>query len=224
MVPELIVERSIRMGVNLLGITDHNSGENAGAVVSAAANTSVAVLPGMEVESREGVHVLTLFDTVQALEDWQRVVYEALPRLDNDERVFGAQLVVDAKGNLLSVNKRLLMAAVDITLEEIADRVRAGGGACVPAHVDRPAYGLLGVLGLVPEGLDAAALEISPALPMDQARTRYPQLDGWTLLKSSDAHTLDDIGRSPTSFLVAEPTVEEIEWAFRGEHGRMVIQ
>ncbi|MGE5618527.1 MAG: PHP domain-containing protein [Sphingomonadaceae bacterium] len=220
MVPYLIIERATEVGVDLLGITDHNSGENAAAVVEAASRSGVAVLPGMEVESREGVHVLTLFDGVQALQRWQDTVYAALPPRENAERVFGAQLVVDAEGQLKGVNRRLLITAVDLSLDDIVGLTCPLGGICVPAHVDRPANGLLSVLGFLPAGLDAPALEVSPLVTPEGMRKRFPELADRTLITSSDAHSLKEIGRATTSFLIAAPTVAELALACRGEQGR----
>lgn len=223
MVPELIVERASQVGLNLIGVTDHNSGENAGAVMGAAKGTGIRVLPGMEVESREGVHILTLFDDIDGLEQWQEVVYAALPNRENDERVFGTQLVVDATGRLVGVNRRLLMTATDLSLEEVVAEVGRMDGLCVPAHVDRPANGLLSVLGLVPEGLEVPALEISPLHTPAEALARFPGVAGYALLRSSDAHALEDVGKAPTPLLMAAASVAEVAMACRGEGGRRVI-
>ncbi|HEX2987515.1 MAG TPA: PHP domain-containing protein, partial [Chloroflexota bacterium] len=88
--------------------------------------------------------------------------------------------------------------AVDLSLEEVVERSQGSGGLCVPAHVDRPANGLLSVLGMLPEDLRAPALEISPRIDIDGALKQYPQLAGNTLIRSSDAHTLEDIGKVAT--------------------------
>ncbi len=223
MVPELILEQARLKGLDLLGVTDHNSGENAAAMMEAAEGSGVAVLPGMEVESREGVHLLTLFDDVPSLERWQAVVYGALPKRDNVERVFGAQLVVDVAGRLVDKNPRLLITAADLSLEEVVALSREIGALCLPAHVDRPANGLLAVLGLLPADLDAPALEISPWSSPAAARRRHPDLAGHTLIQSSDAHRLEDVGRVTTTFLVLGPSLAEIAMACRGEHGRKVV-
>lgn len=223
MVPPLIIERAVRAGLDLVAVTDHNSGENAAALVKAAVNSGVAVLPGMEVESREGVHIVTLFDDVEALEHWQGVVYSALPQKENVEKLLGVQLVVDSNGDLIRVNKRLLLTAVDLSLEEIVATANDLGGLCAPAHVDRPAYGLLSVLGLLPTDVDLPALEISPHVTPSEAIRQFPGLAGCTLIRSSDAHSLEDIGKVATSFLIARPTVAELTLACRGRRGRRVI-
>ncbi len=223
MVPKLILGRAEEMGVELIAITDHNSGENALAVIEAAAGRVVTVLPGMEVESREGVHLLTLFDRQQQLQQWQETVYRALPPRENVERVLGTQLVVDADGNLRHKNPRRLITSVDLSMEEVILLSQELGGLCIPAHVDRPANGLLGVFGLLPQDLQAPALEISPGSTPEQLLGQYPGLEGKVLIRSSDAHNLNDIGRSTTTLLVEQPSVSEVRLAFRGEEGRLVL-
>lgn len=220
MIPELIVERARDRGVNLLGVVDHNSAENAAAMMSAAKGSGVAVLPGIEVESKEGVHMLTLFDRVEGLMQWQGELYSHLPPRENDERAFGAQLIVDPEGNLVGINRRLLLTAVDLSLEEVIEGSKGNGGLCMPAHVDRPANGLLSVLGPLPEGLQSPALEISPRYSPVEALKQFPQLSGRTLIRSSDAHTLEDIGRVTTTFFMEEASVAELVLACRGDRGR----
>jgi len=222
MIPELILERARNRGINLLGVVDHNSAENAAAMMAAAVGSGVAVLPGIEVETKEGVHMLTLFDRVDGLMQWQQELYRHLPPRENDERAFGVQLIVDPEGNFMGINRRLLLTAVDLSLEEVIDRSQENGGLCMPAHVDRPANGLLSVLGLVPEGLQSPALEISPRYSPDEALRQFPQLSGRTLIRSSDAHTLEDIGKVTTTLFMEEASVAELALACHGDRGRRV--
>ncbi|HEX2922785.1 MAG TPA: PHP-associated domain-containing protein, partial [Chloroflexota bacterium] len=90
------------------------------------------------------------------------------------------------------------------------------------AHIDRPANGLLSVLGLLPEGLRAPALEISPRIDTDEALKQYPQLAGNTLIRSSDAHTLEDIGKVATTLDMERVSLAEFVLACQGDLGRGV--
>ena len=56
----------------------------------------VALLPGMEVNTAEEIHLLCYFATVEAALTFSRALYDTLPPLENDEAVFGSQLAVDA--------------------------------------------------------------------------------------------------------------------------------
>ena len=53
MLPPLIVERALALGLGLIAVTDHNTACNAGAVWRAAQGTGLAVWPGLEVQTRE---------------------------------------------------------------------------------------------------------------------------------------------------------------------------
>ncbi|UCF16607.1 MAG: PHP domain-containing protein, partial [Phycisphaerales bacterium] len=53
-----IVGQAGKAGLDMIGICDHNSAENAGAVMRAGERAGLAVIPGMEVTSREEVHIL----------------------------------------------------------------------------------------------------------------------------------------------------------------------
>ena len=66
MIPSLIIEMALMAGLDIIGIADHNSCENAAAVMEAGAGSAVKVLPGLEVQSVEGVHFLCLFDALDA--------------------------------------------------------------------------------------------------------------------------------------------------------------
>src|SRR5512139_2660318 len=85
MIPPLIVRQAIQLGLEIIAITDHNSAGNAAAVIEAAAGSGLTVLPGMEVQSREEVHLICLFDRVEQALGWQEQVLSALPDLENDE-------------------------------------------------------------------------------------------------------------------------------------------
>ena len=89
-----IVERAKKVGLDMIAICDHNSAENAAAVVKAGARAGLAVIGGMEVTSSEEVHILGLFDTESDLMRMQGIVYENLPG-ENSEEAFGSQIVID---------------------------------------------------------------------------------------------------------------------------------
>lgn len=220
MVPPLIVERALALGLDLLAVTDHNSAENAGAVMAAARGSRLSVLPGMELQTREEVHLLCLFGALDAALAWQETVYEALPARRNDPRAFGVQLVVDAAGELLRVNERLLLTSAALSVEEAVAGVAELGGLVLAAHVDRPSFSLLANLGFVPEGLALAGLELTPRASTGWAEAHG--LAGWPLVRSGDAHRLEEI-MGLTTLLLAKPSIPEIRMALAGRAGRRAI-
>jgi hypothetical protein len=220
--PRAIVEQAVRSRLDLIGVCDHNSSENAGAVMEAAHGRKLHVLPGMEVTSREEVHVLGLFDELEPALEWQAFVYAHLPG-ENDPEVFGLQPVVNAEHDVLGFNPRLLAGATELSVEQIVDGIRDRNGLAIAAHADRVSFGLLGQLGFVPEGLRLDALELSAHATAAQVRRGCPGHAAMGFVRSSDAHSLAQIGQTATFFALREPETAEIRKALCGQQGRRAV-
>jgi PHP family Zn ribbon phosphoesterase len=221
MMPEFILERAQELGLTLIAVTDHNSAENAAAMVQAAEGTGITVLPGMEVQTREEVHMLCLFDALEQADRWQEEVYAHLPRLKNKPEVFGTQIVLDAQGEPVGMNDRLLATSTSFSVDEVVQKVQGLNGLCIPCHVDRPAYSLIANLGFIPPDLPIKGVEISHLVGPKEAYERFPQLKHYSLIASGDAHRLNEMTRR-TTFKVAKPTVAELALALAGEGDRGV--
>ncbi len=210
-----IIEQAKKVGLDMIGICDHNSGENVRAMMKAGERQGLTVIPGVEVTSREEVHILGLFSTEQDLMCLQDIIYENLPG-QNDEEAFGPQLVIDEYGNVVGQNSRLLIGATTLTLEQIIDAIHQFAGLAIASHIDRQRFSLIGQLGFIPKGLKLDAVEVS--IP-SSARQEYD----YPVVTSSDAHFLEDIGRNSTCFMIEDISVREIGKALRSEMGRMVV-
>jgi 3',5'-nucleoside bisphosphate phosphatase len=210
MIPPLIVARAIEVGLDIIAVTDHNSAENVEAVIEAARGTALKVLPGMECETVEGVHMVCIFDEVPSALALQEKVYRKLPDLPNRPETFGAQFVVDEEGEFVRYNDRLLLVPSELSIEEIWGIVQDLGGLAFPAHVDRPGYGIYGVLGFMPDHPVFPAVEISSRITAAEARAKYPDLNGKRIFCSSDAHRLDEMGSVRTMLELGHRTVAEI--------------
>jgi len=216
MVPTAIVKQAKSIGLDAIAICDHNSAENVGAVLRAGERENLAIIPGMEVTTREEVHILGLFGDEKQVMRLQERVYENLAG-ENDPDVFGFQVVVDEFDNVVDCTPKLLIGATSFSLEETVRAIHDCGGLAIAAHIDRERFGLVGQLGFIPEGLPLDGVELSP----------YAPFDSWgdlPVVRSSDAHSLNDIGKTSTCFRIEQVTLSEIAMAFRGEHGRMVVR
>lgn len=221
MIPPLIMREARRRGLGLIAVTDHNAMANASAVMQAAEGSGVTVWPGMEVQSREEVHLLCLFDTLEQAEALQTVVWDRLPSLQNREEFFGAQYVVDHTGEYLYTEERLLQTSADLSVEQVVAETERLGGLCIPAHVDRPSFSLLANLGFIPPDAGFLALEISRLVTPAQACARFPTIGDYPLIVGGDAHRLTEL-TSRTLLKIAEPTIAELRLALRGEGNRAV--
>jgi PHP family Zn ribbon phosphoesterase len=219
MIPPLIVQEALTRDINLIAIADHNASANVEAVQKAAAGTDLIVLPGMELQTYEEVHLLCLFDTLAQLEAWQEIVDAQMPALENVPESFGEQFVVDETGEFVRHEMRLLVTSANIRLKDAVTEVVHRGGLAIPAHVDRPVFSLFANLGFVPRDVPVDALEISHHITPAAACSKFPDLTDLPLIQSGDVHHLGDLAAT-TVFTLATPTIAEIKFALQNQKGR----
>lgn len=219
MIPPLIISQALQLDIDIIAITDHNTSANVPAVIKAAQGSGLTVIPGMEVHTREDVHVLTLFSDLDELQQWQTIVDQALPQVPNQPEFFGEQYIVDESGEFLAMEKRLLIQATELSIEQVFNQATALGALVIPAHVDRKTYGMIGTLGFLPPGINFPAVELSRHTPIQEAEALFPQLSGYPLIQSGDVHHLDDF-LGVNHFFIEEPILSEIVLALAGLEGR----
>ena len=210
-----IVRQAKKAGLDMIGISDHNSAENVAAVVKAGAREGLPVIAGIEITSSEEVHILGLFNTEPDLMNMQDVIYQNLPG-ENYGQAYGPQTVVDEWDNVVGTNSRLLLGATTLTVEGVVDAIHDRSGVAIASHIDRERFGLIGQLGFIPEGLRLDALEVSRPSSINQEYD-YP------MVTFSDAHFLEDIGSRSTCFMIEDVSVDEIKKALRNEMGRRIV-
>lgn len=221
MSPARIVAEARRVGLDLIAICDHNAAEN-GRYARRLARRAPVVLMGMEIQTAEEVEVLAYFADEEAPLLLQEELYAYLPDIPCDPELFGDQVVVGEQDEIVRRENRLLLSPLALPLADVVRRVEERGGVAVPAHVERVPGGLLGVLGLLPEGDWPAAVEIAPWTPLRGVLAAWPALRGRPIVRSSDAHYPEEIGRAWSKLYLAAPTLEELQHAFHGRGGRRV--
>lgn len=222
MVPPLVCSIVKYLGIDVIAITDHNTAENVPAFMSAGKEFGVEIFPGMEVQTKEDVHMVCLFDTLEQVLNWQKIVYEHLPDLKNNKESFGEQLVVDQQGNKISEVERLLLLGTDLSIEEVVGGVHHLGGLCIAAHIDRQVFSLWESMGFIPADLPLDGVELTPHLPRKQEQLDQLQERGFSYLVSSDAHYLDNL-YPPQCFAAMEScSVKELRLALRKRDGRYI--
>jgi PHP family Zn ribbon phosphoesterase len=223
MKPKAVVDRARDVGLDMITICDHNSAENLVAFIEVGKKEGLTVLPGMEITSREEIHLLALFDRVEdclVLQDW---VYQHLPGR-NDEDVFGPQILVNEESETIGHNDKMLIGATLLRFEQVVSFVENLKGVAIASHIDRQAFSLIGQLGFIPEGIALDGLEISPRTSLEEARKRFFPYQHLAFVRFSDAHFLDEIGRVSTHFLLEEKTSKEIKMALHSQEGRGVAE
>lgn len=221
MYPTALVRKALEAGLEVIAVCDHNASENVAAVMAAAGRVRLRVLPGMEITSREEVHLIALFESMAPLLRLQEVIYAGLPGV-NDEARFGCQAIVNEADEVEGFHPRLLIGATHYSVGDLVDRIHRLGGMAIASHIDRESFSVISQLGFIDPGIPFDALEVSRRLPLAQARARYPELAAFPLLTASDAHRIVEIGTAWTDIFLTAPTFEELKMAFAGRGGRYV--
>ncbi|MCL2768221.1 MAG: PHP domain-containing protein, partial [Synergistaceae bacterium] len=118
-----IVKKCRSEGISIIAITDHNHVANFKALREAAESEPgepLLVLPGMEAQSMEDIHVVVIFpdeNTAYQYKDW---LWQKMPNIKNRENKFGYQLIVDKDNNILDHEEVLLIQGAMRTVDEIS--------------------------------------------------------------------------------------------------------
>jgi ABC-type lipoprotein export system ATPase subunit len=205
------VDAALERDIRVLGITDHNTARFAGAAVEAAHGKPLLVLPGIEISTHDG-HLLALFspNNLQALEKLAHP--EALKLTDVSE-----------------TDKRSVRSMLDLVSE-----IDSLGGLAIPAHIDArdglqsklpPAAltelltspALAGLEFATEEALQAWFRSDDPdpnrkaawdaRLANNDLRTR-----GLARLMSSDAHSVDKVGRDRGSRTLTRLRLDDVNF------------
>lgn len=195
-------------GLDIVALTDHNTCGNCAAFCQAAQERGLLALAGMELCTQEDIHVICLFPDPEHAEQFSAYVSEHLPPFSNDPEIFGRQLYMDSEDNILGEEGRMLAASTDIPVEEVSALAASYGGFAYPAHIDRPSFSLLGVLGLWDPSLGFPLAELSHNCPADFVNR--PDLEGLRFVMDSDAHYLDQIWGAEHSMDLPERTSEAV--------------
>ncbi len=193
MTPNNIVNMAFLNELDIIAITDHNSCENIKAVMEVAENTDLIVIPGIEVETLEEVHMICLFPSINQALKMQDIVYNNLPNLKNRADIFGKQLIYNSNDEVIGENERMLLTATSLSIEDVVKIAYELSGTAYPAHIDRDSYSIISNLGVIPRSLNIKAIEFSKhVLPKDMIfENKY--LEKYIPIQSSDAHYLEDI-------------------------------
>ena len=194
MTPYNLVNMAKIMGLDVIALTDHNTALNCPAAVKAGEEAGVLVLPGMELCVSEEAHIVCLFGETEAALEFSRCVEERIPNIPNRPEIFGEQRLMNGEDAVTGLYEKLLLTAADISVEEVRPLVDSYDGLCFPAHIDRDSYSVISALGAFSAAWGFTAAEMTRDADAAAYIERYPVLEGLRILRSSDAHYLENIG------------------------------
>ncbi|MCX6164985.1 MAG: PHP domain-containing protein [Ignavibacteriae bacterium] len=199
--PKRVIEKAYEIGFNLVFITDHNSIANTEAAIKTGKNLGdLRIYPGMEITTREEIHILSLFENIDDANRTQDYINNYLPDV-YFEKEKQEQIIANENDEVEGFYGKSLFSAVDLDLDEIIELIHKNNGIAIAAHIDRQSFSIISQLGFIPEKCKLDALEISPNMSLKDAKEIYKDYAlKYKFVKGSDSHSLNTIGCSFTEY------------------------
>lgn len=189
MTPNNIVNMAAVLDLDVIAVTDHLAADNVRPVCQLAERKGILCIPGIELQSKEEVHILCYFLSCSALLTFAKHILSLL----NDDLSLpphlGQQLIFNGKDEVVGERQTFLHQSIPLSIEEIWHLAENYGACCLPAHLDRPAFGLLGQLGFIPAGLPVRTVEATFARAQELQRSGEYS----AVIVASDAHSLEQM-------------------------------
>ncbi|SDK58849.1 PHP domain-containing protein [Natronincola ferrireducens] len=193
MTPNNIIQMAVLKGLDAIAITDHNSTKNLRSFVNVAKKHNIICIPGIEITTKEEVHLLALFQNISAALEFQLILDDTLPKAPNSPKLFGNQYIYDEDDNIVEDYNYLLINAINLPLKEIIREIKGLGGIPIPAHIDRNSFSILSNLGFISPDFCLKTVEITKNCDYTNLTKRHPYLAKYNKIISSDAHALGEI-------------------------------
>ena len=206
MTPNNIVNMSIIKGLDIIAVADHNSCGNVRAVMQVAGDR-LMVIPAMEVETSEEVHMVCYFPCIEDCEKMGVFVKEHMSRVKNQAEIFGEQLYMDSEDNIIGKEENLLVTATNLDIFQVSEKTKEIGGVAVPAHIDRSSYSVLSNLGFIPPELVVDTVEITAK---NRVKMEKEYGKNYNIISNSDAHYLEDIAEPKFYIDIMSKSAEKV--------------
>lgn len=198
MSPRNIVKMAVKKELDVISVTDHNSTRQSAIMAETAKEHGLGYFFGVEVTTKEEIHVLCYFQDLNTTNEFQHYLDENLLKVKNNPEKFGFQVVVDTNEDIVYEEENLLITALNKSLDEITVKVHELNGLVIPAHINKQRFSLVSQLGFIPPELDCDGVEVFGDISRAELKSNYFLSDDLVIVRNSDAHYLQDIGRSFT--------------------------
>ncbi len=187
-----IVNMAYIKELELIAITDHNSVKQL-YHLDEVAKGKVDYVYGVEIQSREEVHILGYFLKDASLDKIQQFLDQYLIEEPNDAYYFGHQYILNEVDEIIDEEPRLLLKSLDLSVKEVINHIHELGGIAILAHVLDQRYSIMEVYMTIDPSFDYDGLEVKKWEQKEQLIQQFPYLKDTTWLLSSDAHRLEAI-------------------------------
>jgi PHP family Zn ribbon phosphoesterase len=208
MTPNNIVNMAKIKGLDVIAVTDHNTCKNCEAVIKVGKKEGILVIPALELQTSEDIHILCYFPSLEKAKEFEEKELSKMSLVKNNEAIFGKQIIMDENDNEIGSMESLLINSSGISIDKIYETVKKYNGAALPAHIDKPSFSVLEVLGEISE--DFKCVEIANSKNAQSYKAKF------RILTNSDAHYLWDIAEKESLINLNELTVDNIIRYFNG--------
>jgi len=196
MTPGNIAGMGALNGLGIMALTDHNSCGNCPSFFKACKAQGIIPIPGMELTTAEDIHLICLFPELETAMDFDEFIKPRIMPVKNRPEIFGNQFYIDENDEVCGTRETLLLSASDLDIGAAVKAVRAAGGACYPAHIDRQSNGIIAILGDIPPEYGFTCVEFNDGANEADYRSKYGVVRDARCIVSSDAHRLWEINEA----------------------------
>lgn len=194
MTPNNIAGMAHLAGLEVIAVTDHNAAANLPAVKKCADEFGIMLIPGIEMNTAEDIHLLCYFETVERCLEFEKLVLDSLPPINNRKDIYGNQLIRNEKDEITGEYEKLLILGSSYSLWEAVQLCHDMDGVAVYAHIDKNSYSAVSVLGTLPPEIKIDGVEIYDLANRQKLINSGIITDETPYMSNSDAHYLEYIG------------------------------
>lgn len=210
MTPNNLVNMAKLLGLDVIALTDHNSSRNCAAAMAVGEKIGLTVIPGMELTTCEDIHVVCLFPDLEKALEWDAYVDARRIKVRNRPEIYGRQVVMNENDEETGEIEHLLLPATEISIMNAYPTVKAFGGICYPAHIDRDSFSVLSVLGEIDESCGFRTAELADLKKLPALQKQHPVLAAMTVVTGSDAHYLENMREASQWLETDTPTAQAV--------------
>lgn len=209
MSPQNIIQMAKLKGLDLISICDHNSLKQQAVCAKVAKEHHLHYLYGLEIQTKEEVHVLAYFRHDEDLPKMQEWLTHVQMKVMNRPNFFGHQYLYDTHDRIIEEENTALIFSLNASLEECIDQIHQNHGLAVLAHIYGRKNGIMTQLGFIPQGLPIDGVEVVFEKEVERFTQEYPSYEDLPCFVNSDAHSLSVIHEAS---LALTPRAQKLFW------------
>lgn len=189
-----IINMACLKELDLISVSDHNTLKQLKSFKKLAEG-KIDFLYGVEIQTKENIHILGYFGNDKYLNDVQKYLDKHLIKKKNNSSFYGNQVIYNEYDEIIGTEDYLLISSLDVGLRDVVDMIYKYEGKVILAHIDRK-YGIKRELGYIPIDLSFDGIEINDKKAKEILIHEYPFLKDKIWLINSDAHHLWSISEA----------------------------